>query len=73
MVLVLPLMFFYLTLFNVGDYSGSNPFKKRWDNEDQPYTKLNNAKDPLKVPSGLIRIARDKKHKEALNELVQNI
>jgi hypothetical protein len=62
-----------LTLFNVGDDSRSNPFEERWDNEDQPYTKLNHAKDPLKVPSGLIRIVREKKYKEALNRLVRNI
>jgi len=41
--------------------------------EDQPNTKVNHAKDPLKVPSGLITRARTNKPKDALNELVQNI
>jgi hypothetical protein len=42
-------------------------------NEDQPNTKFNHVKDPLKVPKGPINRARAKKLKEALNELVQNI
>jgi hypothetical protein len=62
-----------LTLFDVGDDSGSNPFKERGDNADQPNTKRNHANDPLEVPIGSITRARAKKIKEALNGLVQNI
>ena len=63
MVLVLPLMFFYLTLFNIGDDSRSNPFEKRGDDEDQPNTKLNHANDSLEVPIGPITRVRAKKLK----------
>jgi hypothetical protein len=62
-----------LTLFDVGDDSRSNPFEKRGDDADQPYTKCNHANDPLEVPIGPITRARAKKLKEVLNELIQNI
>ena len=62
-----------LTLFDVGDYLRSKPFKERGDDEDQPNTKRNHASDPLKVPIGPITRNRAKKIKEALNRLVQNI
>jgi hypothetical protein len=62
-----------LTLFDVGDDSRSNPFEERGEDADQPNTKRNHANDPLKVPVGPITRAREKKLKEALNELVQNI
>jgi hypothetical protein len=36
-----------LTLFDVGDDSGSNTFEERGNDEDQPNTKRNHANDPL--------------------------
>ena len=62
-----------LTLFDIGDYLRSKPFKERGDDEDQPNTKRNHVSDPLKVPIGPITRNRAKKIKEALNRLVQNI
>jgi len=62
-----------LTLFDVGDDSRSNPFEERGDDADQPNTKRNHANDPLEVPIGPITRAREKKLKEALNGLVQNL
>jgi hypothetical protein len=59
-----------LTLFDVGNDSGSNPFKEIGDDEDQPNTNINHAIGPLEVLSGPITRARVKKLKEALNELV---
>jgi hypothetical protein len=59
-----------LTLFDVGDDSKSNPFEERGDDADQPNTKRNHATDQLEVPIEPITIARTKKLKEALNELV---
>jgi hypothetical protein len=46
---------------------------KRGDGEDHSNTKHNHANDPLKVPIGPLTRAREKKLKEALNELDQNI
>jgi hypothetical protein len=40
---------------------------------DHSNTKRNHATDPLEVPIGPITRTRAKKHKEVLNELVQNI
>ena len=54
-----------LTLFDVGDDSGSNTFEERGNDEDQPNTKRNHANDPLEVPIGLITRVRAKKLKEA--------
>ena len=62
-----------LTLFDVGDDSGSNTFEERGNDEDQPNTKRNHANDPLEVPIGPITRARATKVKEALNGLIQNI
>jgi hypothetical protein len=64
---------FDLTLFDVGDYLRSKPFKERGDDEDQPNTKRNHVSDPLKVSIGPITRNRARKIKEALNRLVQNI
>jgi len=47
--------------------------KPRHCDADQPNTKRNHANDPLEVPIGPITKAREKKIKEALNRLVQNI
>jgi hypothetical protein len=52
-----------LTLFDVGDDSGSNTFEERGNDEDQPNTKRNHANDPLEVPIGPITRARAKKFK----------
>jgi hypothetical protein len=41
--------------------------------ENQPNTKLNHATNLLEVSIGPITRAREKKLKETLNELVQNI
>jgi hypothetical protein len=38
--------------------------------EDQPNTNINNAKNPLKVPSGLITRVRARRLKKVLNGLV---
>ena len=66
MVLVLHSMFFYLSLFDVGDDSRSNPFEERGDDVIQP------SKDPLEVPVGLVTRLRAKKFKEAFNGLLQD-
>jgi hypothetical protein len=44
-----------LTLFDVGDYLRSKPFKERGDDEDQPNIKRNHASDPLKMPIGQLQ------------------
>ena len=62
-----------LTMFDVSDDSRSNPFEERGDDTDQPNTKRNHANDPLEVPIGPITRVREKKLKEALNGLVQNL
>ena len=41
-----------------------------FNDKDQPNTKFNHVKDPLKVPSGSITKARANKLKKVLNELV---
>jgi hypothetical protein len=41
--------------------------------EDQLNTKRNHANDPFEMPIGPITRAREKKLKEALNGLLQNI
>jgi hypothetical protein len=54
---------FYLTLFDIGDDSRSNPFEKRGDDEHQPNTKHNHVNDPLELPIGPITRGRTKKLK----------
>ena len=61
-------MFFYLSPFDVGDDSRTNPFEARGNDENQQA-----FKDPLYVPVGPITKARSKKIKEALNGLIQEI
>jgi hypothetical protein len=57
---------FYLSLFDEGDNSRSNPFKKRGDDAIQP------SKDPLEVTVGPVTRLRAKKFKKAFNELLQD-
>ena len=59
----------YLSLFDVGDDSRSNPFKERGNDENQQAT----LKDLLHVPVGPITRVRSKKIKETLNGLIQDI
>ena len=70
MVLVLPLIFFDLIMFDIGDDdSKSNSFKERGDWGPTQH-KLNHVNDPLVVPGGPIIKAQAKGLKEALNGLV---
>ena len=59
---------FYLSPFDVGDDSRTNPFKERGNDENQQ-----EFKDPLHVPVGPITKVRSKKIKETLNRLIQEI
>jgi len=54
----------YLSLFDVGDDSRSNPFQERGDDVIQ------SSKDPLEVLVGLVTRLRAKKFKEAFNGLL---
>ena len=56
----------YLSSFDVGDDSRSNPFEKRGDDVIQP------SKDPLEVPVGPVTRLRAKKFKEDFNGLLQD-
>jgi len=56
--------------YGVSNDSGLNPFEKKGDDEDQPNTNINHAKNPLEVLSGPITRAKAKKLKETLSELV---
>ena len=58
-----------LSPFNVGDYSMSNPFEERGN--DESYIVLID-KDPLVVPDRPITRSRAKKIKEAMVGLVQS-
>lgn len=70
MVLILLSMFFYLTLFNVGDDLRLNPFKER---EKGWYILTYQQKDPLEVPIETMTRLMAKKLKETLNVFVQYI
>jgi hypothetical protein len=54
----------YLSLFDVGDDSRSNPFQERGDDVIQ------SSKDPLEVLVGPVTRLRTKKFKEAFNGLL---
>ena len=54
----------YLSLFDVGDDSRSNPFQERGDDVIQ------SSKDPLEVLVGPVTRLRAKKFKEAFNGLI---
>ena len=60
---------FYLSPFDVGDDSRTNPFEERGNVENQQAS----LKDPLHVPIGPISRARSKMIKEALSGLIQEI
>ena len=65
---MLHLMFFYLSPFDVGDGSRTNPFEEGGNDENQQA-----SKDLLHVPIGPITKARSKKIKEAFDGLIQEI
>jgi len=60
-------------VFEVGCKLWQSNLVGHFYDEDQPHTKRNYANDPLEVSIGLIIRAREKKLKETLNELVQNM
>ena len=62
-------MFFYLSPFDVGEDSWSNPFEERGNDANQSGPSL---KDLLQVPDGPITRSRAKKIKEAIQGLVQS-
>jgi len=68
-MLVSLLMFFYLSMVDVGYDLRSNPLEERENDENQRAS----PKDPLEVSIGLITRSRAKKIKDAFNGLIQDI
>jgi hypothetical protein len=65
MILVLLVIVFYLSLFEVGDDSWINFFQERGDDASQT-----TPKDSLEVIVGSITNSRSKKLKDAFNDLI---
>jgi hypothetical protein len=67
-VLVLLLMFFYLSLFDMGDGSKSNFFER-----ERMMRSKRISKDQLKVPVRQIIRSKKKKLKDAFNRFIRSI